>query len=281
MFTTLITPRQLQALSADPSLRLFDCRYALMDPRAGAAAYAESHLPGAVFIDLNRELSTPHIPGQTGRHPLPDKSAWIATVCRLGISPDTQVVVYDDGGGSSAARMWWMLKWIGHNNVAVLDGGWQAWIAAGLRVTTARPRVIAAVADKYSSLPPLVELVQADAIDGTRQYLLDARDLPRYLGEVEPIDPVAGHIPGALCSPYAANLQGDKRFKSAAELREKFAAVAEGDKPVVCYCGYGVTACHNILAMAVAELPLPALYAGSWSEWITDPARSVALGENT
>ncbi|HTQ99650.1 MAG TPA: sulfurtransferase [Candidatus Acidoferrum sp.] len=275
----LITAEQLHALLPQPQLRLFDCRFALMNPAAGAAAYTAGHVPGAVFIDVNRELSAPHVAGKTSRHPLPEKAAWINTVRKLGITPECKVVLYDDAGGASAGRMWWMLLWIGHADVVVLDGGWPAWIAAGLPTTTVVPAPRLQVEDRYSALAPLVQLLEADAVDGARQYLIDARDPPRFKGDVEPIDPVAGHIPGATCSPFAANLRSDGRFKTPQELRDKFAPVSDGRKPVVSYCGSGITGCHNVLAMAVAGLPLPALYAGSWSEWITDPRRPIAKGE--
>lgn len=226
---------------------------------------------------MNRDLSTPHVPGKTGRHPLPAKEDWIAKVQSWGIHPELQVVLYDDNGGASAARMWWMLQWIGHDKVAVLDGGWQAWAAARKPVTDKASALRAPSTFDYASLRPAAALVSAEEVDGTKQVLLDARDAPRFRGEVEPIDPVAGHIPGAVCSPFAANLDAGA-FKPAAELRNKFAAAASSARPVVCYCGSGITACHNILAMTIAGLPMPALYAGSWSEWITNTARPVAKG---
>lgn len=282
MLHPLITVAQLDSLlqAAEPSLRVFDCRYSLMDAGHGARAYAAAHIPGATFIDVNRELSTPHIAGKTGRHPLPAKADWIATVVRLGLTPDTLVVLYDDGGGTSSSRMWWMLQWIGHGKVVVLDGGWQAWTAAGLATTTLVPAAASAkdsqaVTTRYTGLPPLVELLTVDAIDGAKQLLIDARDAKRFNGEVEPIDPVAGHIPQAVCSPSSGNLQANGHFQPPQKLREKFTMAINSSKPVVCYCGSGITACHNILAMAAAGVKLPALYAGSWSEWITDPQRPV------
>jgi len=278
MHDCLIDTDSLHALLAAPDLLLFDCRYALTDPDHGTRAYTRSHLPGARFIDLNRQLSAPPVAGRTGRHPLPTRAEWIASVAALGITPSHQVVVYDDSGGSSAARLWWMLKWIGHARVAVLDGGWQRWRDSALPLTDSTPAALPPAADGYSTRVPLLQLIEAAAVNGEQQLLLDARDPARFRGEVEPIDPVAGHIPGALCSPFAANLAADGRFKTAAALREKFAVATESSKPVVCYCGSGITACHNVLAMMAAGLPAPALYAGSWSEWITDPARPVATG---
>ena len=282
MLHPLITVAQLDSLlrAAEPSLRVFDCRYSLMDAQHGARVYADGHIPGAAFIDVNRDLSTPHIAGETGRHPLPAKADWIAKVVSLGITPETLVVLYDDGGGASSSRLWWMLQWIGHGKVAVLDGGWQAWTAAGLPTTPVVPAPATvgdaqALVTRYTGLPSLVELLTVDAIDGSKQLLIDAREAKRFNGEVEPIDPVAGHIPQAVCSPSSGNLQANGHFQTPQKLREKFTMAINSSKPVVCYCGSGITACHNILAMAAAGLKLPALYAGSWSEWITDPKRPI------
>jgi thiosulfate/3-mercaptopyruvate sulfurtransferase len=274
----VISAAQLAALAAGPALMIFDCRFALMDPAAGRKAYDQAHIPGAYFADMNRDLSTPHVPGKTGRHPLPSKADWIRKVQSWGLNPDIQVVLYDDNGGASAARMWWMLQWIGHNNVAVLNGGWQAWTAAGLPVTQELPAPRAPSTFDYAALPSPAVLITASQVDGRSQLLLDAREPARFRGEVEPIDPVAGHIPGAVCSPYSANLDANGMFKSTEELREKFAGADRFDRPTVCYCGSGVTACHNILAMTLAGMPMPALYAGSWSEWITKKSRPVAKG---
>lgn len=278
MTNPLISVAELRTKLSTPDVKVFDCRYALMDPAHGRVQYEKSHLPGAIFVDMNKDLAAPHVHGKTGRHPLPSKADWIRTVLRLGLTPDVHVVLYDDGGGSSSSRMWWMLKWIGHDKVSVLDGGWQAWEAAGFPVSTEVPPMPQPSADQYSSRASLVTLLTADQVDGNEQLLIDARDLPRFRGEVEPIDPVAGHIPGAVCSPFGMNLQ-DGHFKSPEALREKFAMAVNSNKPVVCYCGSGITACHNMLAMAVAGLPLPALYAGSWSEWITDPSHAIATGD--
>jgi len=275
---TLIQVAELAELLERGSLLLFDCRFSLQDPAAGRRAWQAGHLPGAYFADMNADLSTAHQPGRTGRHPLPARSDWQARLQQWGLDPSLQAVAYDDGGGAAAARLWWMLKWAGHDKVAVLDGGLQAWLAAGLPLDTGTPPAPAAATFDYQDASALVTLVQAEELDASRQVLLDARDPARFRGEVEPIDPVAGHIPGARCSPFSANLDAQGHFRSPAELRDKFAMAGSSDRPVVCYCGSGVTACHNILAMAHAGLPLPALYAGSWSEWITDPARGIATG---
>ena len=276
---TLVSARELSANLDNPAWLVFDCRFVLSATGAGEAGYEAGHIPGAFYISLDKDLSTPHIPGRSGRHPLPEKSAWIGRVRQLGITPDKQVVLYDDTGGAIAGRMWWMLRWIGHANAALLDGGLKAWQQAGLPLTTDKPVARQPGDADYAAMPALVKILSADAIDGKAQLLLDARELPRFRGDTEPLDPVAGHIPGALCSPFSANLDADGRFKSPQQLREKFAAAAGTNKPVVCYCGSGVTAAHNILAMKIAGLEEPALYPGSWSDWITDPRRPVATGE--
>lgn len=275
----LVSVSELSANLGNPDWRVFDCRFSLADGQAGAKAYSDSHIPGALYINLEQDLSTPHIPGETGRHPLPEKGQWIATVQNLGLNPDSQVVIYDDAGGAMAARLWWMLRWVGHNNVAVLNGGWQAWQLADLPVTAEQPLPPDKSEYDYNALPSLVKLVTADDIDADKQLLLDARELPRFRGEVEPLDPVAGHIPGALCSPFSANLDSERRFRNQQQLQDKFKEAKATDKPVVCYCGSGVTAAHNILAMKIAGLDEPALYPGSWSEWITDTARPVATSD--
>lgn len=277
---TLISVAQLSVLmGGEDAVIVFDCRYSLADPAAGRRAYEESHIPGAYFADMSRDLSTPHIPGKTGRHPLPAKADWIRKMQDWGLHPGIQVALYDDNGGASAARMWWMLQWAGHRNAAVLDGGLQSWTGSSHPVTrevpAPRPRSNADYSSQYSS----AILLTADEIDPVNQLLIDARDPQRFRGEVEPIDPVAGHIPGAVNSPYSGNLNAAGAFRPADELRRKFANANSFDRIPVCYCGSGVTACHNILAMSAAGLPMPALYAGSWSEWITDPKRPVATGD--
>lgn len=275
---TLISVAQLASLLGEASVMIFDCRYALMDPGAGRKSYDQAHIPGAYFVDMSRDLSSPHVPGKTSRHPLPAKADWIARVQSWGLQPAIQVVLYDDNGGASAARMWWMLQWIGHGKVAVLDGGWQAWTRTNNPITDKVPAPRPPANVDYAALPSAAALVSANEVDGRKQLLLDARDAPRFRGDVEPIDPVAGHIPGAVCSPFSANLTAAGIFRPPEDLRAKFAGAGSLDRPVVCYCGSGITACHNILAMTVAGLPMPALYAGSWSEWITDPARPVETG---
>ena len=278
---TLVDVATLRAHVDDPSWRVFDCRFSLADPRAGRKAYLEGHIPGALYADIDEHLSGPRVPGVTGRHPLPDRAAWIAQVEAWGVSPDVQVVVYDDSGGAFAARLWWMLRWIGHAAVAVLDGGWRAWVDAGFPVTAVPPPPPVPSRTDYAQRAPLTRLVTADQIDGRAQIVLDARDRARFRGEIEPIDPIAGHIPGARSAPSNENLDERGLFKPKEELRRRFQALF-GDaagKDVVCYCGSGITAAHNILALRHAGFDEPALYAGSWSEWINDPSRGIATGD--
>ncbi|MDC1528452.1 sulfurtransferase [Gammaproteobacteria bacterium] len=279
MLNTLVSVGDLSANLDNSSWCIVDCRFSLADALAGQRAYDEAHIPGSYYVNLETTLSSPHIAGQTGRHPLPDKNVWISRVNEMGINPQVQVVVYDDAGGAMAARMWWMLRWIGHENVAVLDGGWQAWQREGLAVSAVIPEPAQRTDTDYDALPFLVSIVEADAVDGRNQTLLDARELPRYKGDVEPLDPVAGHIPGAACSPFSANLEASGSFRTASELRKKFKQALESNKPIVCYCGSGVTAAHNILALKVAGVDEVALYPGSWSEWVTDAERPIASGD--
>lgn len=279
-WTTLVSIDALAARPHDPDLRIFDCRFALADPAAGEAAWRTAHIPGARYAHLDRDLSGPHAPG-AGRHPWPSAEAFAAWLGREGITPVTQVVAYDAGDGAFAARLWWLLRSVGHRAVAVLDGGFAAWTAAGLPTDADTPEVV--VAPPYPGTFASGRLL--DAITTAQRVaagdlLIDARGAERFRGEVEPIDRVAGHVPGARNRPYPANLR-DGRFKPAAELAAEFAALLEGRAPssVVAMCGSGVTACHHLLAMAHAGLDGAALFTGSWSGWIEDPARPVATGD--
>jgi len=249
----------------------------LLDARSGAGAFAAGHLPGALHADLDRCLSTAADPGadpaRGGRHPLPDPARWAAQLGAWGITPDTVVVAYDDGnGGSGAARLWWMLRAIGHGRSAILDGGLQAGLAAGLAAGAAPPPAPAYPGDRW--LWPTATLAE---VDRRRQdpawKVLDVRSGPRYRGEMETIDPVAGHIPGALNLPYAENLDAQGRFKAAAELQSMYQAFLAGTPPdhLVVHCGSGVTACHTLAALDRAGLHGAALYVGSWSEWCRNP----------
>jgi thiosulfate/3-mercaptopyruvate sulfurtransferase len=279
LFSTLISSQELALRLGEPELRIVDCRASLQDVTKGRASFVEAHLPGATFADLLDDLSGPIVPGQTGRHPLPPVEAFAAKVRGWGISAASQVVVYDDAGGAFAARLWWMLRWLGHGAVAVLDGGFPAWVAEGRPVTAA----VAQIAPGDFTPQPRGELLvtarELETPQSLMRKLFDARAPERFRGDVEPIDPVAGHIPGALNLPFAENLK-DGRFRAPAELRERFAAALDGTPPeeAIVYCGSGVTACHDVLAFAHAGLPLPRLYAGSWSEWITDPTRASSKG---
>jgi len=271
-WTTLVTPETLaDALSSENNIKLVDCRARLGDLTYGDRAYAESRLPGAVRLDLDRDLAAP--PGDRGRHPLPDPDVLCARLRALGLEDDQQLVCYDDAGGAFAARAWWCLRWLGHEAVAVLDGGWRHWPGAR---DTGSPAP--AAAGHFSRRP--AQTRQIDAAGLTAELggptLVDARSEARYAGREEPVDPVAGHIPGAQCRPFEGNLTADGRFRPAEELAARFAGLGDD---LVCYCGSGVTAAHNVLALRHAGLAEPRLYPGSWSEWIRDPVRPRAGGE--
>lgn len=262
---------------------LIDCSFDLADPAAGERDHRQTHLPGAHHLHLDRDLADPAAAqGRSrGRHPLPTREAFAATVGRLGITPASAVVVYDRQDGAFAARAWWMLRWLGHDRVAVLDGGLTAWVASGGALAAEVP--VARAAPPYplvaASPMPTVDAGALQAALG-RVRLVDARAAPRFRGEVEPLDPVAGHIPGALNRPYKDNLDAQGRFLGADALRAAFEPLLAGQPPgaVVHQCGSGVTACHNLLAMEAAGLRGAVLYPGSWSEWCADPARPVARG---
>lgn len=279
----LLTAAALHDRLDAPGLVILDCRFALDDPTYGARSYGEGHIPGAQFADLERDLSGPIRKGVTGRHPLPEASQLLERLRAWGISQDSDVVLYDDGPGAFAARAWWLLAWLGkREGVYLLDGGLKAWKDAGLALDNHVPSL---PRGDFSGQPDNHLLLDAQQLQqrlGSRELtLLDARALPRFRGEVEPLDPVAGHIPGAQCAVFTDNLGSDGRFLPAAQLQQRFAALL-GGKPVealVAYCGSGVTACHNLFALSLAGYPLAPLYAGSWSEWITDPTRPVAIGD--
>jgi len=281
MTMTLISAADLAARLQAPDVRIFDVRHDLADHAAGRRAYEQGHLPGARYLDHETELAAPRT-GKNGRHPLPSRADLAALMAAHGVGPDTLVVAYDASGGMFAAHLWWMLRWLGHERVAVLDGGWQGWTAAGLPVTAApAPAVAAGVAPSAASLADTVDAQAVLANLAQPAFIvLDARAANRYRGEVEPMDPVAGHIPGALNRPNGDNLQADGRFKDAAQLRAEFATLLGERDPraVVHQCGSGITACHNLLAMEIAGLAGSRLYPGSWSEWCSDPARPVARG---
>lgn len=282
-FTTLIQVAELAACSTRPGWVILDCRHDLAQPQAGRIAFDAGHIPAARFAALDHDLSD-HTPGEDGvfqgRHPLPTRAAFIATLRGWGIDAHSQVIAYDAQGGMFAARLWWMLRWVGHANVAVLDGGLPAWIAAGQTVTAAPPA--AARAGTVTAQASLVRTVDAAAIlaslgTGACQ-VIDARAPDRFRGENETLDAVGGHIPGARNRFFRENLAADGRFKPAAQLQAEFAALISDVPAAIMQCGSGVTACHNLLALDVAGMPGAALYPGSWSQWCADPARPVATG---
>lgn len=273
MFSTLISAAQLQASYQAQTWAIVDCRAYLSDVTKGRALYQTSHLPDAVFMDMETDLSSPVTP-VTGRHPLPDMGVLCATLGRLGIDNQTQVVVYDDMQGAMAGRLWWLLRHLGHEAVAVLDGGFQAWQHQGGELTAEIPTPSVTT---FTPTDSSFNYLTTDALRETLAdlQLIDARAKERYEGKVEPIDPVAGHIPSAFNHPFSQNLQDNGCFKPAAELAAQWRALLNG-KPVVHMCGSGVTACHNLLAMEHAGLGVSALYAGSWSEWIRHADNPIA-----
>lgn len=256
---------------------MFDCRHDLAKPQLGEEQYRQAHIPGALFAHLDRDLSAPKT-GRNGRHPLPDPGAFIAWLGQQGLQPGDQIVCYDAGNGAMAARLWWMLRWIDHEAAAVLDGGLAKWLAEGRLVTAEVPRYPRTRYPVKHPLPAAAVDVNEVESHRDRMLLLDARAPARYRGEQEPIDPVAGHIPGAKNRFNSDNLSPQGTFKPAAELRSDFLKIIGDRSPaeVVHYCGSGVSACHNLLAMEVAGLRGGKLYAGSWSEWSADPKRPIA-----
>lgn len=278
----LISTSELAAQLADPQLRVIDCRFDLAQPGWGEAEYQAGRIPGARYAHLDRDLSDLSQKATRGRHPLPTLTAFSASLSRLGINRQTRVVVYDQHQGMYAARLWWLLSACGHPAVQVLDGGYAAWLAAGLPLDSTPASVQAPTRLPEALVLQPGEVVEVDALCSALAahniLLLDARAAPRFRGEVEPIDAVAGHVPGAHNRPFTVNLDAHGRFKPAAVLRAEFDALLVGRTPssVVHMCGSGVTACHNRLAMDVAGLYGSRIYADSWSGWITDPARPIA-----
>lgn len=275
-FTALIDAETLTAHLDDPDWVVLDCRAVLTDPGGGLAAWRAGHLPGAAHVDLDAVLSGPRAPG-SGRHPLPDPAALAAHLGALGVGAGTQVVCYDGGELAFAARAWWLLRWLGHRAVAVLDGGFRLWHDQGRPVGTDRPA--RRNAQRFTAQVDSALIADLDTLPGAG-LLVDARAPERFRGEVEPLDPVAGHIPGAVNQPAAANLDTGGHLRDPAALRAQWQALLGAHEPreVVCYCGSGVSACVNLLALEVAGLPGARLYAGSWSQWCTDPSRPVERG---
>lgn len=288
-FSTLIDVADLNELINDSekasALVIVDARFSLADPDYGRSNYEQAHLPDAFFADLDRDLSRPASAGE-GRHPLPDIADFANLLGRFGVTESSQVVVYDDARGGVAGRFWWMLRhWCGHQNVAVLNGDYRAWVAAGLPVSTDIPppqsaHFVARVnADAMIEIDA-IERISADPV-GSGWQLADARTAQRFRGEEEPIDPVAGHIPGSINLPLSENLDKNGRFLNPEQLRQRFAQLAGGtSEKVIHSCGSGVSACHNLLAMDIAGLTGSKLYVGSWSEWIRDPARAIGRDDD-
>jgi len=278
---TLVSTEELAAHLEDPDWVVIDCRFTLTEPEAGRAAYARSHIPGARYAHLDDDLSSPKT-ATSGRHPLPDPARLAAKLGQWGVGEKTQVVVYDDSFGSIAVRLWWLLRWLGHDAVALLDGGLPKWKKEGRPVTAQLPTIVPAIFTARPSRDMWVDThAVQDALQNKQALILDARADMRFSGDIEPIDPVAGHIPGAVNLPFEDNLDMGGTFLPAAELRELYQGLLHDRPPssVIHMCGSGVTTCHNLLAMEIAGLPGGKLYPGSWSEWITDPARPVATGE--
>ncbi len=280
-FTTLVSAAELEPHLEEPDWVVVDCRFNLADVTEGRRDYLANHIAGALFADLDKDLSGPVRSGKTGRHPLPSVEAATKTLSRLGIDSKVQVVAYDDRGGMTAGRLWWLLRWMGHENVAVLDGGWTIWQREG-RPTHAGPEVRQERVFTANERPEWA--VGADMVSqirpGTGYLVIDSRSADRYRGENETIDPVAGHIPGAVSGPYQDNLTPDGRFLPPEQLRARFERLLGDVAPdhAVFYCGSGVSAANNVLALAHAGLGDARLYPGSWSEWITNDARPVATG---
>lgn len=276
--TLLISAADLAAAMGPTAPVIVDCRFNLVQPDAGRAAYDAGHIPGAWYANLDRDLAGPR-QAHTGRHPLPEPEQLRALFSGFGIGPATLVVAYDEGGGGLAARLWWLLRWMGHRQVVLLDGGLAAWQKAGLPLSQTAPVGRPARFEGEPGRMPVLhtaQVVAALADDAIR--LLDARAEERFRGRVEPIDPVAGHVPGAVNVPFGGNLAADNRFKTPQQLAERYAPIVERRDPkeIVFMCGSGVTACHGIFALELAGQPGAVLYPGSWSEWIRSSGRPVA-----
>ena len=280
-FNTIISAQQLNAIIENDNVRVFDCRFSLKDPQGGLKSYQAGHLPGAQFADMDTQLSAP-MTQTSGRHPLPESEKFIQQLQAWGVNGDTQVIAYDDMFGAFAARLWWMVRWLGHDNVAVLDGGLPKWTDAGYALSQATTEFAPGEFNATANMHWLVDIdsvqrqLAADSIT-----LIDARSADRFTGKDQKTDPVAGHIPGAKSLPFAGNLDQNGLFQSPQAIRARFAAIIQNQSMdnVVNMCGSGVTACHNLLAQAVAGLPPGRLFVGSWSQWIRDPSRPVASGQ--
>lgn len=279
MYKTLINVQDLVAGLRKKDQIIFDCRFNLTDPLAGEAAYQAGHILGAFYLNLDQDLSSP-ITTSTGRHPLPQVEELAAKLVAYGLHENAQVIVYDDMSGAFAARAWWLLRWLGHEAVAVLDGGLPAWLEQGGILEQSQPALPKQLGNFKAKLQPDYFLTTAILSQAHSYQLIDARSAERFRGELEPIDPIAGHIPGAINRPLTDNLINGQ-FKSATLLKQEWASKLAGKQPseIVHMCGSGVSACHNLLAMEIAGLSGSRLYVGSWSEWIRDPKHPIAVGE--
>lgn len=280
-FQTIISVEELNENINQKSWCLFDCRFSLKDPKEGLVKFNQGHIPGAQFADMDTDLSST-MTTNSGRHPLPDPIELIEKLQNWGVSNASQVICYDDMSGAFAARMWWLMKWLGHDDTAVLDGGLSQWTKSNLPIETdvhSRP-VGTFNGEANNSMWVDINFIQ-EQLELNKIHLLDARTSDRYTAKDRKTDPVAGHIPGALSFPFAANLTKQGKFKPAKDLHKRFSNVFSNDQTeVINMCGSGVTACHNLLAMNIAGLPLTRLYVGSWSEWIKEKSRPVATGES-
>ncbi|MDH3351443.1 MAG: sulfurtransferase [Gammaproteobacteria bacterium] len=275
----VISAEQLETSLGSADLRIVDCRFELTQADAGRNSYLRGHIPGAVYADLDKDLAAP-VTAMSGRHPLPDAAALALTFGQMGISRNTGVVVYDDCSGAVAARAWWLLRWLGHERVAVLEGGFARWKSLQLPIEKGE---VVPVAREFLAEPRaqlVIETAEIMATPAESLRLVDARDAARFRGEAEPIDRVAGHIPGSVNLPFSASLNADGSWKDERALRDQWDDVLGDDssRPFAVMCGSGVTACHLVISALLAGLPEPRLYVGSWSEWIGDPARTVATG---
>jgi thiosulfate/3-mercaptopyruvate sulfurtransferase len=275
----LIAPRDLHTHLDDPRWRIVDCRFELAQPEQGREDYLSAHIPGAVYAHLDRDLAAPVTPS-SGRHPLPQPAAFAATLGRWGIAPDTAVVVYDQGGGAIAARLWWMLRWLGHGTVLMLDGGFEAWRRAGLETSTDIPAIEPTTYPASADDSMIVNTAELPGLLERGELLVDAREAERYAGLKEPIDAVAGHVPGARNFPFRKSLREDGTWRSEEELERAWAALLGGGpgRAWITMCGSGVTACHLAVSAELAGFRAPRLYVGSFSEWIRDRRRPVAGG---
>ncbi|MDH3639597.1 MAG: sulfurtransferase [Gammaproteobacteria bacterium] len=281
--TTLITAEELAQNLDDSSWVIFDCRFSLANVDRGERSYNKSHIPGAYYAHLDRDLCSPKTP-ELGRHPLPDPEEFAAWLGQRGVTGTTQVVAYDDAGAAIAGRLWWMLRWLGHDNVAVLDGGWRAWQDGEFPADSTTPELRE---EEFTASPRRDLWLDTDQVvatmNGGRDLIVDARAPERYAGILEPLDPVAGHVPGAVNLPFAGNLDGEGRFLTKDKLKKRLRDFLKGisAESVVNMCGSGVTACQNILAMEHAGLKGSRLYVGSWSAWISNGSRPIAVKKDT